>query len=208
MRKLLRTLLAAACAAAFVSQAGAQPPGGKTEKEPGKEKSKDYSESPLVKRMMAFDKNKDGKLTKEEVTDSRLHRLFDMADANKEGVVTKEELIALAKKLDAEEGVWGGPGGRAPVRFGPGGFGPPPRPGQVLPPFLQGMLKLTAGQKKELEKLQKEVDARLAKILTAEQKKQLGEMGRGFGRGGPGGRGRGGPGGPGGPPPGGPPPER
>ena len=35
----------------------------------------------LVARMMAFDKDGDGKLTKSEVTDERLHRLFDRADA-------------------------------------------------------------------------------------------------------------------------------
>src|SRR5205085_7380727 len=86
----------------------APPPGEKPAKEPGT-KAKDFSESPLVKRMMAFDKNKDGKLTGEEVTDRRLHRLFDMADANKDGVVTKEELIALAAKLDAEYGRGDGP---------------------------------------------------------------------------------------------------
>ena len=31
----------------------------------------------VVSRMMAFDANGDGSLTKEEVTDERLHRLFD-----------------------------------------------------------------------------------------------------------------------------------
>ena len=56
---------------------------------------------------------------------------------------------------------------------GPGG---PPRPGQILPPFLQERLSLTADQKKQLEELQKEVDAKLAKILTDEQKQQLKEM--------------------------------
>ena len=43
----------------------------------------------LVTRMMAFDQNKDGKLTKDEVTDERLHRLFDRADADKDGTVTE-----------------------------------------------------------------------------------------------------------------------
>jgi Spy/CpxP family protein refolding chaperone len=47
-------------------------------------------------------------------------------------------------------------------------------------------LNLTAEQKKQLEELQKEVDGRLAKILTEEQRKQLQEM-----RPGPGGRGPG-----------------
>src|SRR5262245_43476403 len=111
----------------------------------------------------------------EELTDTRLHRLFDQADTNKDGVVTKEEVVALAKKLDADGGPGGdrrgpgGPGGRGPGGRGPGGpagFGGPPQPGQILPTFLQEELKLTADQKKQLEKLQKEVDSGLARILT------------------------------------------
>src|SRR5262249_61482423 len=43
------------------------------------------------------------------------------------------------------------------------------------------MLKLTAEQKKQVEELQKEVDAKLAKILTAEQKKTLQQMPGPFG---------------------------
>jgi hypothetical protein len=39
--------------------------------------------------MMALDKNKDGKLTRDEVTDPRLLRLFEQADTNQDGVVTK-----------------------------------------------------------------------------------------------------------------------
>lgn len=84
----------------------------------------------------------------------------------------------------------GGPGGK-----GGFGFGPPPV-GQVLPPFIQEQLKLTDAQKKELEALQRDVDARVEKLLTDEQRKALKELKeRGPGRG------PGGPGGPGGPPP-------
>jgi hypothetical protein len=238
VRKVVLTLAALVCGAALLPcDVVAQQPGEKSADKPAK---KDYSDSPIVKQMMAFDKNKDGKLTKDEITDERLLRLFEQADTNKDGVVTKEELMALAAKLDEEaprgrggrggpggpggDGPPGGPGGRGgrggpggPGGFGgpggPGGFGPP-QPGQVLPTFLQDQLKLTPEQKKELEALQKEVDSKLDKILTADQKKQLKEFaeagpggpggrgGRG-GRGGPGGRGPGGPGGPGGPPPGG-----
>jgi Spy/CpxP family protein refolding chaperone len=72
----------------------------------------------------------------------------------------------------------GGPGGR------PGGFGGIPQPGQIMPAFLQETLKLTAEQKKQVEELQKEVDTKLEKILTDEQKKQLKEM-RDRGPGGP-----------------------
>ena len=98
------------------------------------------------------------------------------------------------------KGEKGGPGGAG----GKGGFGPPPV-GQVMPVFAQEQLKLTDAQKKDLEAIQKEVDARIEKLLTEDQKKAFKEMkerGPGPGRG-PGGRpgAPGGPGGPGGNPP-------
>ncbi len=83
---------------------------------------------------MAFDKNKDGKLTRSEITDQRLLGLFNRADTNKDGVVTREELTALAAKMEADGGPGGpgGPGGRGPGGpGGPGGRGPgepPPQP--------------------------------------------------------------------------------
>jgi outer membrane protein assembly factor BamB len=86
----------------------------------------------------------------------------------------------------------GGRGGRGPGgpgRGGFGGFGGFAAPGQLLPPFLQERLNLTDEQKKQLEALQKEVDGKLDKILTEEQRKQLKEMREGFRRGGPGGPG-------------------
>jgi EF hand len=211
MRKQLGFLALVICAAALLSLVAAEGPRGKEPSDAGPAK-KDYSNSSIVTRMMAYNKKGDGKLTKDEVTDERLHRLFDRADTNKDGVVTKAELMALAAEMDKEDGQdgpRGGPGGRGPGGpggpgdrgpggpGGPGGRGPggPPQPGQILPSFLQERLNLTAEQKKQLEALQKDVDTRLAKILTAEQKKQLKEM-----------RGPGGPGGPGGRGPGGPPP--
>src|SRR5262249_53815029 len=82
---------------------------------------------------------------------------------------------------------------------GPGGFGGFPQPGQIFSANQLESLKLTAEQKKGHEELQKDVDARLAKLLTDEQSKQLKGMrqGLGGGFGGPGG-GRGGFGGMGG----------
>src|SRR6476659_8437920 len=81
-------------------------------------------------RLMAVDKNKDGKLTKDEITDERLLRLFDRADTNKDGTVTKEELEALAAKEmqgggRGQGGPGGGPGGRGGPGGGPGGPGGP-----------------------------------------------------------------------------------
>ena len=56
--------------------------------------------------------------------------------------------------------------------------GRPPRfeLGKVLPPFARDELNLTADQQKQLADLEKEVKAKLEKILTAEQKKTLEEM--------------------------------
>jgi EF hand len=221
MTRILAILTFAACTAALtVSPSLAQPPDDP--------RNNDRGPSSLVTRMMAFDADKDGKLSKEEVTDSRLQRLFDRADANHDGIVTKEELTALAAKMDREEGPprgFGrgddlgpgppGPRDRGPDDRGPGG--PPPGgprgfppPGEILPPFLRDRLNVTDDQNRELDELQKEVDAKLAKILTDDQRDQLKQM-RNRGPGGP--RGSGGPDGPGGrndfgpgpPPPGRPP---
>jgi len=243
MRKSITISVASICFAMFASNATAQPAAAAP---------KDGATSTIVTKMMAFDKNKDGKLTKDEITDPRLVRLFDQADSDKDGVVTKEELTALATKLEAEvpagggrggrgggpdDGGPGGPGGGGPGGFdggpggpggggpgGPGGGGPGgpgggrgrgmPQPGQVLPPMLQDALQLSADQKKQVAELQKDVDTKLAKILTEAQLNQMKQMRqRGPGMGGPGGGGpggqgggggQGGPGGPGGPGGGGP----
>src|SRR4051812_44283044 len=66
----------------------------------------------FVAKLMALDKNKDGKLSKDEITDERLRDLFDRADTNKDGVVTKEELLALFEKEGGGERGGDGPGGR------------------------------------------------------------------------------------------------
>lgn len=149
-----------------------------------------------VARMMTLDANGDGKLSKSEVTDERLAALFQRADANGDGTVTKEELTAQFTKDAAaiQQGGGpggppggGGPGGRGPGPGGPGGQGGGPMPlAPVLPPFAQEGLNLTEAQQREIAELQKDVDARLSKILTAEQQQQLRQSRRGPG--GPGGR--------------------
>jgi hypothetical protein len=227
MWKSITALTVILCAAAMTPRAFAQPAPARPGDASSTAQPKDFSNSSVVTRMMAFNKKKDGKLTRDEVTDARLLRLFDQADANKDGVVTKEELTALAAKLDADaprgntrrgpggpddrgpggpddDGPGGpddrgpggpggpganGPGGQRPGPGGPRGFGGPPRPGQILPPFLRDRLNLTSEQAKQIDDLQKDVDAKLAKILSDEQKQQLQEM-RGPGPRGPGGQGR------------------
>ncbi len=79
----MRTLTAMILGGGFLlaaSFAAAQRPGGGPDAPPNAAGADD-----LVARMMAFDKDKDGKLTRSEVTDERLVRLFDRADADKTG---------------------------------------------------------------------------------------------------------------------------
>jgi hypothetical protein len=171
--------LAALCltsAAAF-----AQPPGNRPGAIPGSDDPETF-----VARLMNLDQNGDGKLSNDEVTDARLQTMLSRADADQDGSVSKEELTAaMARQLAARGPGGAGFGGRGPGGGGPGGpgggpggpgFGPPPKLGQILPEFIQESLELTARQKKMLEVLQADVDKRLAKILTDEQRKQIEEM--------------------------------
>ena len=64
----------------------------------------------LIDRLMAFDKNGDGKITKDELPE-RMHALFEQGDANRDGVLDREEIKRLAER---------GPPGRG------GPNGPPP----------------------------------------------------------------------------------
>ncbi|MGH7138802.1 MAG: aryl-sulfate sulfotransferase, partial [Pirellulales bacterium] len=65
-----------------------------------------------------------------------------------------------------------------PVKGGlgsPGGFGPPPRPGTVIPPIARVFLAVTPEQAAQLDEAQTYVDKRLATLLTADQRKQFEE---------------------------------
>ena len=66
--------------------------------------------------------------------------------------------------------------GRRGGGFGRGGFGGFALPGQILATSLQEQLKLTDKQKKQLAELQKDLDGKLAKLLSADQNKQLKQM--------------------------------
>jgi hypothetical protein len=72
-----------------------------------------------------------------------------------------------------------GPGKGGPPFGGP--KVPPPRLGQLLAPFLQGAMRLTADQKKQLQATERELGEKLAKLLTAEQKAAFTARPLGFG---------------------------
>ncbi len=125
-----------------------------------------------VNRLMTYDADGDGKLSKAEVTDSRLLPLLQRCDANNDGIVTRDELMAQISKEAATPARPGNNAAQTAPRTGTEVYGPP-GPGQILPPFVIDELKLTDLQRSQLQELQKDVDTRLAKILTPEQLEQL-----------------------------------
>ncbi|MFO0909647.1 MAG: EF-hand domain-containing protein [Isosphaeraceae bacterium] len=83
-----------------------------------------FNPEALVNQMLAFDKNKDGKLAKEELPE-RLQGLLDRADTNKDGFIDRDELTTLARQR-AGGGPGRGPGGGFRGREG----AEPPGPGE------------------------------------------------------------------------------
>jgi Spy/CpxP family protein refolding chaperone len=134
---------------------------------PGPGAGRGVSADDLVERVMAFDKKKTGKVTKEDLPE-RMQHLVDMGDTNKDGALDREELKALAARLNREDrGPGRGPGGPGGPGRGPGGPGGPGRgpggPGGPGGPFPPGALqqalddlKLTGESK---DKAQRLVDA-------------------------------------------------
>lgn len=187
--KMLAALSTFAAVLVMAAAIDAQPGGKKGDKGPkGGFGGSTETVDEFVAKLMAFNTANNGKLTKEELTDKRLHALFDRADANKDGIVTREELVALYQKEKLEGGGFGGDkgdkgpkGGFGDKKFGKG-FKGGGQPGQILPPFVQDQLNLSDKQRRQVADLQKEVDTKLATILTDEQRAQLREMsGPGFG---------------------------
>lgn len=67
----------------------------------------------------------------------------------------------------------GGKGDRPGGGRGAGGGPPRFELGQVLPPFVRDRLELSEDQEEQLRALEKEVKAKLEKLLTPEQRKKL-----------------------------------
>ena len=120
-------LTVAGGAAWLVTTATAQPPGGPPPGR-GRDRSRPADIAGAVEKMMTFDSNKDGTLTKEEVTDTRLVALFESADANQDGKVSADELTAQltndAESLRPAGPPFGGPPGGGPEGDGRDWGGP------------------------------------------------------------------------------------
>ncbi len=189
-------LLSLAALLTLQTLALAQPPGGGGRGEGRGPGGPGGGDDPVA-RLMALDKNNDGKLTEDEYGDSRLKPLLERADADKNKVITREELTAqMQREMQNQgagqggQGFGGGPGGQGGPGsgFGEGGMGRGGRgggmrggmmmrPGTILPEFIVQELKLNDEQKAKLAKLQATVDAELAKILTESQQQQMKQFG-------------------------------
>jgi hypothetical protein len=136
--KIWWVALTVTVALALVSGGVAQPPGGGQDKFGGKKGKGGFGKGALtpeaiVDRIMSFDKNNSGKVTKDDLPE-RLQYLIEMGDKNKDGALDREEVKALADKL-AQEGFpggggFGGKGGKGfkgdfGFKGGPGGPGGP-----------------------------------------------------------------------------------
>lgn len=119
----------------------------------------------VVTRLMALDKDGDGKLNEKELT-GRLQSILVKADTNKDGFATKVELEAMAA-ADAKASA-AASGGREGGRGGREGAGGPPNPAEAV---NRAMVY--------------DVD-KDGKLNSEELAKMFSEMGQG--RGGPGGR--------------------
>src|SRR5262245_3393233 len=98
----LASALAAGLARAGVARA--QPPREQNEPSPEAVRPAPISVEDIVERIMAFDKNKDGKVTRDELPE-RLHHLIARGDTNKDGALDRDEIRKLAST----------PGGLGPV---------------------------------------------------------------------------------------------
>jgi hypothetical protein len=99
----------------------------------------------IVERILSFDKNKDGKVTKDELPE-RMQDLIAKGDTNKDGALDKDEIKKLATDL-ARDGSFRGFEGRG----GPGGGLRPGRGGRVPPGsgFERALADLNLSEKKK-----------------------------------------------------------
>jgi hypothetical protein len=150
MRSIQLLLLAAPTAALTLAGAGVAQTSDQKQGPPrGLVRPAPISVDDIVERIMAFDKNKDGKVSKGELPE-RMHHLIALGDTSKDGALDKDEIKKLATKLAAAQGGFGGRGGGFRVGAGPGaigfrvgagpgpgaigfraGFGPGPGPGAI-----------------------------------------------------------------------------
>jgi hypothetical protein len=109
--------------------------------------------------------------TRLKMTDDQKKQLAQMqkeVDGKVAAILKEDQRKQLQDFKSGQNAMFGGGPGRGPAPRGPGG----PQAGQLLMPFIQDQLKMTADQKRQLADFQKELTAKLDQLLTEEQKKE------------------------------------
>jgi hypothetical protein len=120
MRSIKRLLMTTLPAALILAGATvAQPPDLKKGPPRDLVRPAPVSVDDLVERIMAFDKNKDGKVTKDELPE-RMQFLIELGDLNNDGALDRDEIKKLVTSRSTAPGEFGPRGGG----FSAGGFGP------------------------------------------------------------------------------------
>jgi hypothetical protein len=163
----------------LVGAAGAQPPGQPKGPPRRAVQPARVGVDDVVARVLAFDKNKDGKVAPDELPE-RMHDLIARGDADKDGVLDKDEVTKLAS-TPAGPGPdsvgFGRGGGFGIVGPGPGapggqfrtGPGPGAAGGQArFGPGLEGVvddLKLTGTKKEQAEAVIKAHEENVRRLM-------------------------------------------
>jgi hypothetical protein len=183
MHNVIARSLASALLAWFVltGVSQAQPPSQKQGPAKGFPQPASISVEDIIERIMVFDKNKDGKVSRDELPE-RMHHLIRLGDTNKDGALDKDEIRKLATRLAAEPdviaiggavkfGTGPGPGPGGSRGFGGGAavrFPPDPVEGVVDDLKLSGMKKeqALAAVKAHQANLHKLMDQARAELLA------------------------------------------
>jgi hypothetical protein len=167
-----------------VAAAGAQQPPAQTQRIlPDPPLTRPISLEEIVERFMAFDKNKDGKLTRDELPE-RLHPLLERGDTNKDGAMDRDEIRKLVSAAPAGFG-GGGRGGGFGFRAGPGpnaNFGPAGPglnrvgPGVNLIDEVVDDLKLSGNKQGQARAITKAYQEKVRKFLDQARTDMLAKM--------------------------------
>jgi hypothetical protein len=114
----------------------------------------------MVQRIMSFDTNDDGKLTKDELPE-RMQHLIALGDSNKDGVLDRDEVRALAVTLDALGSLFSPGGGPPGGKGGPFNFVKAVDDLDLSGETLEKARKIAREQQDKIRKLQDDVRADL-----------------------------------------------
>jgi hypothetical protein len=130
----------------------------------------------IVERITAFDKNKDGKVTKDELPE-RMHHLIELGDTNKDGALDRDGIRKLATKLAAGDAIRpdGGSGPGAAGGFGVGG-GVREGPGPAAIKVVVEDLKLSSAKKEQAMAAVKAHEEKVRKLMEQAHAELLEKM--------------------------------